>query len=64
MVKCRSNFVLQFKELKKQAVRRGICLTGHHTRSPPTALLVSRAILHWLHEASRSLQVLQPELGC
>lgn len=64
VVKCRSNFVLQFKELKKQGVGRGVCLTSHHTLPPPTALLVSRAILHRLHEASRSLQILQPELGC
>lgn len=63
VVKCRSNFVLQFKELKKQGVGRGICLTSHHTFPPPTALLVSRAILHRLHEANGNLQILQPELG-
>lgn len=54
-VKCRSNFVLQFKELKEQGVSRGIYLTSHHALPPPTALLVPTAVLHQLQEAGRSL---------
>lgn len=35
-VKCRRNFVLQFKELKEQGVGRDIYLTSHHALPPPT----------------------------
>lgn len=54
-VKCRSNFVLQFKELKEQGVGGGIYLTSHGALPPPTALRVLRATLHQLQGARRSL---------
>lgn len=56
--KCSRDLPLQFGELKKQKMGWGICLP------PPAALLVCRAVLDQLHGASRSLQLLQPELGC
>lgn len=36
-VKCRSSFVLQFKELKEQGAGRDIYLTSHHALPPPTS---------------------------
>lgn len=59
-VKCRSNFILQFKELKEQGVGRGIYLTSHHALHPPTAVLVPRTILHQLQEARGSTADLRP----
>lgn len=63
-VKCRSNFVLQFKELKEQGVGGGIYLTNHGALPPPTALRVLRAILHQLQGPGGALQTLEPELRC
>lgn len=60
LVKCRRIAALTLKELKEQGAGRGMRLT-HLCFLHPKASLVSWASLM---EASRSLWISQPELGC